>query len=253
MRDAAVVLLAVVIPAALGPAAARAQEDPGSRTSAIFGYVVDQSTSQPITGATVEFPELARHVITNSNGAFAVLDVPRGRVAVRVRHLGFADYNEELEVTEDAVTVTIALGARPVILEGITARAYSFGDRLRSRRRRAAVSVRAIERDRLSMSGARDALEALLYGAVLRRASCRGGDNPFDICVRARGRSVRPTVYIDERPAVAGLSELELYRPDELYAIEVYQGGRHVRAYTTWWVESQARRDQPALMPVIFW
>lgn len=253
MRNAAVVLFAVFVPAALGPVSARAQEKAESPTSAIFGYVVDQSTSERITGATVEFPELGRQVITNSNGAFAVVGVPRGRVAVRVRHLGFADYDEELDIPSEAVTVTIALGARPVILEGITAQAYSFGERLRSRRRRAAVSVRAIERDRLSMSGATDALRALLDGTVLRRASCRGTYDAFDICVWARGRSVRPTVYIDERPAFAGLSELEMYRPDELYAIEVYQGGRHVRAYTTWWVETQASGDQSGLMPVIFW
>lgn len=153
MRDAAVVLFAAFAPAALCPVSTPAQEQPESLTSAIFGYVVDQSTSERIIGATVEFPELGRHVITNANGAFAMLDVPRGRVAVRVHHLGFADYEEELEVTRETVTLTVALGARPVVLEGITAHAYSFGDRLRSRRRSAPVSVRAIERDRLSLSG----------------------------------------------------------------------------------------------------
>lgn len=251
MREAAAVLLGALVPTALGPMGALAQEKPESPTAAIFGYVVDRSTSQRISGATVEFPDLERHVITNSNGAFAILEVPRGPVAVRVRHLGFADYDDEVEITGETVTLTIALGARPVILEGITAHAYSFGDRLRSRRRRTGVSVRAVERDRLSMSTAGNALRALLDGALLRRTSCRGRA-AFAICVWARGQSVQPTVYIDEHPAIGGLSELETLRPDELYAIEVYQGGRHIRAYTTWWVETQGRRDRSALLPV-FW
>lgn len=251
MRDAAAVLLGAFVLTALGPTGALAQESPESATSAIFGYVVDRSTSQRISGATVEFPDLGRHVITNSDGAFALLDVPRGPVVVRVRHLGFADYDEEVDIARETMTLTIALGARPVILEGITAHAYSFGDRLKARRRRTGVSVRAIERDQLSLSTAGDALQALLDRALLRRAGCRGGGG-LDICVWARGQSVLPTVYIDERRAFGGLTELETYRPEDLYAIEVYQGGRHVRAYTTWWIEMEGRRDRTALLPVLW-
>lgn len=252
MRDPAVVLLAAIVLTGLDPERADAQQAPIAPTSAILGYVVDQSTQNPISGATVEFPELGKEVITNSNGAFAMLDLPRGRVAMRVRHLGFADYEEELDLTRESVTLTIALGARPIILEGITAKAYSFADQLRKRRRRTAVSVRAIERDRLSMTSAFDALDALFQAGLVHRAACLE-PIAFDICVRARGRPVRPSVYIDERPAVAGLLELETYSPQELYSIEVYQGGRHIRAYTTWWVETQARRAEASLMPVIDW
>ena len=63
-------------------------------------------------------------------------------------------------------------------------------------------------------------------------------------------RSSGPVVYIDERRAAFGLSQLRVYRPEDFYLIEVYSGGRIIRAYTPTFIERMARGEGRMLRPV---
>jgi hypothetical protein len=50
-------------------------------------------------------------------------------------------------------------------------------------------------------------------------------------------QAVRPCVIVDERPAFSGLAELELYRPQELFRVDVIAGGAVIQVYTTQYVQ----------------
>jgi hypothetical protein len=59
-------------------------------------------------------------------------------------------------------------------------------------------------------------------------------------CFTIRGSPMRVSVWIDERPGA--LDELTFYDPIDLARVEVFGGGRMIRVYTTWFMESAARR-----------
>ena len=77
-------------------------------------------------------------------------------------------------------------------------------DRFRSRRNATATTVRSFDRDRLATSP-------------------------------------QPTV-IDFVPVIGGMDYLASFRPHELYMVEVYARGRHIRAYTPQFMERAAKQ-----------
>jgi hypothetical protein len=64
--------------------------------------------------------------------------------------------------------------------------------------------------------------------------------------VLRRGSLAQPKVYIDEAPVIGGLSFLAMFKPYELYAVEVFSGGLEIRAYTHWYMERMA--EEPRLL-----
>jgi hypothetical protein len=241
---AALLLLGLLLP--LLPRVAAAQQQPAATPLArINGYVLDQATRRPLPSASIDLPELGLQVVTNAEGRFFLGSVPWGTHTARVRLIGYADFQAEWEVREQQVTMTVVMGARPVALEGVTAMGYRFGWELERRRRSLGISSRVIDRRQLAISTAWDARQLLGQVAGLSSVPC---NDAFGLreCVWSRGQAVRPRVVIDERPAF-GIDELEFYRPHELYAIEVYSGGAHIRAYTTWWVEAEGQRGRRSL------
>lgn len=59
----------------------------------IRGLVLDKITESPLPGALVDLPDFAtpRGAVTDTNGIFAIKDLPPGRYQVRIRYLGFDD------------------------------------------------------------------------------------------------------------------------------------------------------------------
>ena len=72
------------------------------------------------------------------------------------------------------------------------------------------------------------------------------------MCTFRRGRMTPVQVYIDETPTFGGLAELESYRPQELFLIEVYGGGSQIRIYTTRFMDRIARSGK-LLNPIPIW
>ena len=55
---------------------------------------------------------------------------------------------------------------------------------------------------------------------------------------------------LDEAPLLGGLSYLQAFAPWEFHMIEVYAGGRHIRAYTPRYMERAAKqRLAPIALP----
>lgn len=132
------------------------------------------------------------------------------------------------------------------MLEGIQV----VSNRFRRRRNAAATSVAVFERGALLSSSAQNAWQFIQDRTGITRATCWGALEMHS-CAHVRGRVRRVAVYIDDMPAPGGLDHLAAYPPHDLYMVEVYGGGRHIRAYTNWYMSLAAKqRLQP--MPFVF-
>jgi hypothetical protein len=148
---------------------------------------------------------------------------------------------------------------RPVVLEGIAVTA----GRLQSRRKAVPTSVRVFDRERLLNSPAFDLVDFVrMHGALRPRACSRRGVNTITNqrgfeprwggignCSLVRGSVQEVSVVIDERNG--SLAELSMVRPDEVYEVEIYGGGRQIRVYTNWFMGLVAS-GRARLMPAIY-
>ena len=66
----------------------------------LSGTVINDSTQQPISGATVIITELQRAVSTDNQGEFR-LTLPAGNYTLLIRHVGMADIRKEIELNEN--------------------------------------------------------------------------------------------------------------------------------------------------------
>jgi hypothetical protein len=97
----------------------------------------------------------------------------------------------------------------------------------------------------LVSSPAADPVE-VLKSRFLQLFPCHGRAE----CVRRRGALVLPLVCVDELRAFGGLAELRSYPAASLYRVELIDGGTHIRAYTTLFME-RVRAGHIALRPTI--
>ncbi|GGB20769.1 hypothetical protein GCM10011511_50660 [Puia dinghuensis] len=77
-------------------AASLAAQQPG----AIKGRVIEQSTKEPVAGATITIKETGLAVVADSTGNFFINDLPPGSYSLLITHVGF----QEKQLTEIPVT-----------------------------------------------------------------------------------------------------------------------------------------------------
>ncbi len=94
-------VLAVFLVAMAADVSARQSPPPPPPGPATFsGRVVVDSVSTPIQGAFVELVGTVLRGVTDSSGAFSIIEVPAGTYVVRVRATGFHDELFEVEVVD---------------------------------------------------------------------------------------------------------------------------------------------------------
>ncbi|HEX2166319.1 MAG TPA: carboxypeptidase regulatory-like domain-containing protein, partial [Longimicrobiales bacterium] len=127
----------LIIPSLLLPEAAQAQTG-----STLGGRVIAQGTGEPIEAARVDLDGRAA-MLTDSDGAFRFINVPRGRVTLRVAAFGYADSELTFEVLRDTAVV-IVLADVPIAVDSllVTVRRISVEGRVIDAVKRLAVDAR---------------------------------------------------------------------------------------------------------------
>jgi hypothetical protein len=206
----------------------------------LVGTVVGDA-GQPLVGAFVSFAGADWGSITNEDGRFRIPDVDPGQVALEVEQLGYATLTWSGTVGPDLGPLTLQMEAQPIMLEGLNV----VTDRFQARRNAAATTVQAWDRTDLSTSMYRTAAEFVESRAGITPTPCRGSVHA-SVCIWSRGRAVAPVVYVDEFPVFGGMAYLDAMQPHELYMVEVYGHGRHIRVYTERFMKRAAKtRLQP--------
>lgn len=226
---AAVALAAATIPAA-------AQE--GDVT--LRGHVVDAATGQPLANATVEIESVDRGTITDVQGRFFLTGLRAGTYEVVIGRLGYEERTQSVAVSAGAEALTVRLAADPIRMAAIEVQI----DRLERRRLTTTTASRAFDEA---------ALRAVRHGTVGRFLQDVGGVRPTACshreltpsCVYARGETQRPVVVLDEHVAPGGLEALQGFPLENLYRLEVYEGGTMIVGYTRFYVASAIKRNRP--------
>jgi len=203
----------------------------------LHGTVLDVDSGEPIEGVELWVPELNLGYATRADGSFRIPEVTEGTYRIELRRLGYTEFAVTLSIEDPFPPLELELERNPVVLEGLEV----VVDRFERRRRAAPFATRVIREDKLRTTSARDATELVFQRFASRAVSCPPRAHT-QWCVWSRGRTIVPSVYIDEAPAIGGLDQLSTYLPHELYMVEVFAGGRHIRAYTHHFMQRAAEQ-----------
>ncbi len=225
------------------PLAAQEAQEPARVT--LQGQVIDHNTGQPIVGAVVEVEKLHFRAVTDREGRFTLRKVHPGEQEFVVSRLGYQEEVRAVSIAPGAESVAFQLLPDPVVLEGLTVKM----NLLERRHRQVAVASRSFDRAVLGTSAAPTVLDFVQTHGGVYGVEC-GRRSPERDCTYSRGTLVRPAVFVDEMPAF-GLEGLRTVRPQEVERVEVYQGGRHIRVYTSHFLEMAARGNR-YIAPVLF-
>lgn len=234
-------LTAALLLAWAAPSAAQAPD-----TASVVGRAVDAATLAPLAGVQVRMSSLKRTAVSDSNGVFRIAGLPLGDHPTLVTRLGYRTSVGVWRVGPDGLELEVQLAAEPLVLEAIRVQSRRFERRLRA----SGFTVRGFGNEELALSGSSDASEFIRTRMGLARTACGSlGGGGGQECVRVRGAPVRPCVIVDERPSFGGFAELELYRPQELFRVDVIAGGAIIQAYTTQYVQRMSQRRWTPLSP----
>ncbi len=252
--------LALVAPVAKAHAQDRAD---------VVGTVVDSATGRPLAAAIVAVGR--SEVLTDSAGRVRLPGIGPTGTLLTVTELGYAARTLRIPVAAATAPLVVALPPDPVLLQAITVMA----DRFRARRDASSLTVTAFGRAELMPWSNATVQKFLSDGAGVVSGACPGEDPAFTaaagftsaaardyggsrpqsfgrmgtggvLCTWVHGQWVEPSLWIDDRHAFP--DELSALKPRELYLVEVYDRGKMIRVYTTWWVAHTA--DRP-LAPLV--
>ncbi len=214
----------------------RPEAERGDGPGVFQGVLLDMESGTPIEGAQVYLPEQNIGFLTRADGGFRIPDIPSGSHEVEIQRIGYTQARFWVDFHDPFPPLQLQLLPDPVILEGFEV----VADRFERRRRSAATSIRVFGEAQLLTSAAHDVVDLVTRHMGMTISRCPGHiREPW--CVHSRGRPFPPSVYIDEAPVIGGIDQLMTYPPHEFHMVEVYGGGRHIRAYTHRFMEWAAR------------
>ncbi|MCY3547747.1 MAG: carboxypeptidase-like regulatory domain-containing protein [Gemmatimonadetes bacterium] len=207
----------------------------------IVGVIVDAATETPVAGAHASVEASDWGSLTTDNGRFLLCGIAAGIHVVTVERLGYVTLESPIEASASGEPVALPMRPDPVLLEGLEI----VSDRFERRRRAVATSVRAFDQEAIASSGFWSAADFVDMRAGIITTPCG-----MSRCVYYRGQRVSPTVYLDEFPLIGGWSQLETIPTSQLYMVEVYRRGVHIRAYTHHFMK---RAATTRMAPVTIW
>jgi hypothetical protein len=223
----------------------------GAARVTVSGVVRDARSDAPVPWASLTLSADVVHPIgrtsSDPQGVFSVSDVPTGAYFLRLQALGYRSEYHVVSVVAPPETLEIELQPDSAMQRGVT----RFNGYLKGRRNYASGINYGYGQDRLHYTAAPSVTRFLELETSLFLVECPAEARAIGtLCVVARGGSViEPSVFIDEIPIMAGLEVLRSYSPSELYLVEVFGGGRSIRAYTYPFMERMARKPMALLPP----
>ena len=91
-------------------------------TSTVRGRITDNSTQQPISGATVAIA--GKSALTHEDGRFSIGGVAVGAATVTVRMVGYAQGTQPVMITEGETVVDVALAPQAINLSEVVVTGY---------------------------------------------------------------------------------------------------------------------------------
>ena len=243
---AAASLAALPLSGTMAGAVAAQEPDCDEDQPHIAGLVLDAGTESPLSSVLVWVEASPLASLTTDNGRFLLCKVGPGSHLVTAARLGYDTLRVRVEADPAPAPIRLRMAPNPIVLEGLEI----VVDRFERRRRAAAVPVRTFDREGLARSNHWSAADFVNMQAGVVTVRCRTGMALADTCVQDRGRVVRPRIYLDEAPLIGGWDELVSLPTSELYMIEVYRRGVHIRAYTH---RFMARAARTRLTPLPLW
>ena len=167
----------------------------------ITGTVTNAQSGAPLVGAQVTIRDTGLGIITNEEGAFLLLNVPSGRVEVRVEYIGYSAEAQTVDVAPgQTVVLNFQMGVSAIELEGLVATGYATSTR---REVSSAIStVRSLDLENPAVAS----LDAILTGKAPGVQVTQNAGNPGNgITVRIRGSSSitasnQPLYVVDGMP-----------------------------------------------------
>jgi iron complex outermembrane receptor protein len=90
----------------------------------ITGKITDLKTGEPLTGASIYFPDLRAGAASNNQGVYTISNISRGHYLVEVTHLGYSSIIENIELTgnvqKDFSMSTTFIESETVIVTGVS-------------------------------------------------------------------------------------------------------------------------------------
>jgi TonB-dependent starch-binding outer membrane protein SusC len=187
-------LCAALLAAALFTGRVEAQE-PGR----ITGTVRDAATQQPLQGAQVFVPGTGLGTITNTAGAFLLLNVPPGTVTLRAELIGYSTVNQTVTVGADRPgTASFLLESTALSLEELVVTATGVRRKVEIGNSLATISA-ASEVEERPISDISDLIQGRATGVQVLGSS---GSTGMGSRIRIRGvnsasLSNEPVIYVD--------------------------------------------------------
>ena len=224
------------------PAAAQEQQ-PGCRDdeARIVGVVVDAATGAPLAGAYVSVEASDWQSLTTDTGRFLLCEIGAGPHFFTAERLGYKTLAARVEASASGDPIRVRMQADPILLEGLEV----VLDRFERRRRSVGTSVRSYDEEELASSSYWSVADFLDSRPGIMAVPCG-----IQTCVYSRGARTQPQVYLDEMPLFGGWVGLVSIPASQLYMVEVYGRGRHIRAYSHAFMQ---RASKIRLTPMPIW
>ena len=223
-KDGSVILVRVLRAAeltlilALLPGIVHAQSVGGVR-----GMVQD-SAGGVISNAHVGIRASGTTTLTDSTGAFRLVDLPPGDAILEVRRLGYRPVTGRVTVpagSELEVEVKLAPVAEQLPAVQVRGRAQPYDSRLAGfNERKSKHAGYFVSREKLDRMSSGRFIDALREMPGVSARTLRGGV----VTVSLRGARCAPVFYMDGFPATAGIMDLGMIDLSGVEGIEVYSG-----------------------------
>lgn len=220
-----------------------APQEVSAQARAVAGTVTDARTGEPIAGAQVLIRDRGLGALTNNTGRFLLVNLPEGRLELRVVFLGFAPQSRVIEVAAGETMVeNFQMTVQAIQLDELVATGYA-----QQTRREMSSSIGVISSVDLEAPSV-PSLDALLQGKTPGLQVIQNAGNPGNgITVRIRGNSSisadnQPLYVVDGMPIFSGdfgqmwtggqdLSAVTGLNPDEIESVAILKDAAAAAIY----------------------